>query len=75
LTARDEAVCVQAPVSIQAMRQDNLPLAMDWRLKTREVFETYFARGYLGVDFARAEPCNFYTLWRPPSGWLKTVTG
>jgi predicted GNAT superfamily acetyltransferase len=62
-------------VDIQAMRQENLPLALDWRLKTREIFETYFARGYLSVDFARAEQYNLYTLWRPPSDWLKSVTG
>jgi predicted GNAT superfamily acetyltransferase len=75
LKADDETLYVQVPVNIQAMRQENLPLALDWRLKTREVFETYFARGYLAVDFARAEQCNLYTLWRPPSDWLKSVTG
>ena len=32
----------------------NMPLALDWRLKTRELFETYFARGYEAVDFVRA---------------------
>jgi len=27
---------------------------MDWRVKTRELFETHFARGYQAIDFVRA---------------------
>lgn len=78
LEAEDEAVRVETPVNIQAIRQENLPLALEWRLKTREIFETYFARGYLAVDFTREErggaSRNLYTLWRPPAEWLATLT-
>jgi len=53
-------------------------LARDWRFKTREIFETYFARGYVAVDFTREDheggQRNLYTLWRPPVGWLDTLT-
>ncbi len=31
-----------------------MALALDWRLKTRELFEAYFARGYEAIDFVRA---------------------
>ena len=78
LTIADEAVRIETPVSIQALRQENLPLAVDWRIKTREIFETYFGRGYVAVDFDREEregaQHNVYTLWHPPVGWLAAFT-
>jgi predicted GNAT superfamily acetyltransferase len=74
-----EAVCVEVPVDIQAMRKADMALAVDWRLKTREIFEIYFERGYVAVDFAREErdgvPRNLYTLWRPPTGWFPMPAG
>jgi len=73
-----EAVCVEVPVDIQAIRQADMALAIDWRKKTREIFETYFRRGYVAVDFAREEhegaQRNLYTLWRPPAGWLTELS-
>ena len=79
LKSEDKAVCVEVPVDIQAIRQADMALAIDWRKKTREIFETYFARGYVAVDFAREEQGggqrNLYTLWRPPVGWLAALTG
>jgi predicted GNAT superfamily acetyltransferase len=77
--SEDEAVRVEVPVDIQAMRKEDMALAIDWRKKTREIFETYFARGYIAVDFMREEhegrKRNLYTLWRPPSCWLPGPTG
>jgi len=70
LAAQDEAVCVETPLDIQAMRKENLSLAIDWRIKTREIFETYFARGYVAVDFDRKDQYNLYTLWCAPAEWL-----
>jgi predicted GNAT superfamily acetyltransferase len=79
LKSEDEAVCVEVPVDIQAMRKENMALAVDWRLKTRDIFETYFARRYVAVDFAREEhegrKRNLYTLWRSPAGWLTDLSG
>jgi predicted GNAT superfamily acetyltransferase len=79
LESESEAVCVEIPVSIQAIRKADLALAIDWRRKTREIFETYFERGYVAVDFAREERGearrNLYTLWRPPAEWLTALTG
>jgi len=39
---------------------------MSWRLQTRDLFETYFGRGYKVVDFAlnRAEGFGRYLLAR-----------
>ena len=76
--SEDEAVRVEVPVEIQAMRKKDMALAIDWRKKTREIFETYFARGYVAVDFAREGHGdvlrNLYILWRPLSGWLPALT-
>ncbi len=47
-------VRVEIPNDLQAIKKSNMPLALDWRLKTREAFEAYFARGYMVVDFVRA---------------------
>jgi predicted GNAT superfamily acetyltransferase len=78
LESESEAVCVEIPVSIQAIRKADLPLAVDWRRKTREIFEAYFERGYAAVDFDREESGeahrNVYTLWHPPAQWLATLT-
>jgi predicted GNAT superfamily acetyltransferase len=47
-------VRVEIPNDLQAIKQSNMALAQDWRLKTRELFEAYFARGYEVIDFVRA---------------------
>ncbi|HLF91696.1 MAG TPA: hypothetical protein VI451_22340 [Anaerolineales bacterium] len=39
-------VLVEIPADLQTIRQANLPLARDWRLRTRQAFQTYFAHGY-----------------------------
>jgi predicted GNAT superfamily acetyltransferase len=45
---------LEIPNDLQAIKKTNMALALDWRLKTRELFEAYFARGYEAVDFVRA---------------------
>lgn len=65
----DEAsLWVEVPADMQAVKQLDMPLAIDWRLKTRLVFETYFTRGYHAIDFhsERDDTArrNFYVLKR-----------
>jgi predicted GNAT superfamily acetyltransferase len=45
---------VEIPNDLQAIKKTNMALAQDWRLKSRELFEAYFARGYDAIDFVRA---------------------
>jgi predicted GNAT superfamily acetyltransferase len=45
---------VEIPNDLQAIKKTNMALAQDWRLKTRDLFEAYFARGYEAIDFVRA---------------------
>ncbi len=79
LQSDKEAVCVEVPVNIQSIRKENLALAREWRFKTRAIFETYFRRGYVAVDFVREGhgevQRNLYTLWHPPAGWLAELSG
>lgn len=44
-------VWVEIPLGFTEMQQEAPDLALDWRLRTREIFEGYFARGYRAVDF------------------------
>lgn len=42
---------LETPADIHALKAADMGLAMDWRLKVREAFETYFERGYIATDF------------------------
>ncbi len=74
LELKSPIVRVEIPNDLQAIKQTNLALAMDWRTKTRELFEAYFARGYEAVDFVRAGEVwgeeraryNWYVLVKQP---------
>jgi predicted GNAT superfamily acetyltransferase len=54
LTLDAPIVRVEIPNDLQAIKQANMALAQDWRLKTRDLFEAYFSRGYEAIDFVRA---------------------
>lgn len=36
---------------IHPVKNADMALALDWRFKIRQAFETYFAKGYIAVDF------------------------
>ena len=38
------------------MQREAPELALEWRMQTRELFETYFRRGYRAVDFFLDRP-------------------
>jgi predicted GNAT superfamily acetyltransferase len=44
-------IAVQIPMGFTEMLVDAPALALEWRMATREIFTTYFARGYKAVDF------------------------
>jgi predicted GNAT superfamily acetyltransferase len=46
-------VLVPVPAEFTRMQQESLAVAQAWRLATRDVFTSYFARGYRAVDFFR----------------------
>ena len=42
---------VEIPCGFAQMLEADVPLALEWRLATRRIFQHYFARGYRAVDF------------------------
>lgn len=60
-------VLVEIPASIQAIKEQDIELARQWRAHTRVLFEHYFAHDYVVTDFARREdppgqPRSYYVL-------------
>ncbi len=45
---------MEIPNDLQAIKKTHMARAQDWRAKTRDLFEAYFARGYEAIDFVRA---------------------
>jgi predicted GNAT superfamily acetyltransferase len=52
--AIDGDLWVTIPAGFTDMQQRAPDLALEWRNHTREIFETYFTRGYRAVDFELA---------------------
>ena len=44
------SILLEIPAGIHPIKESNMDLAMDWRMKVRKAFETYFAKGYIVVD-------------------------
>lgn len=61
-----DIIHIESVTDIHAVKTANMELALDWRLKVREAFEHYFARGYIATDFISTfedgERCNRYLL-------------
>jgi predicted GNAT superfamily acetyltransferase len=51
LTRDDRRVWIEIPTGFTDMQQQAPDLALKWRLDLRQMFETYFSRGYRAVDF------------------------
>lgn len=59
-----EFLFVPVPVNIQELKQNDADLALDWRLKTRAVFQLCFSKGWTVVHVLRQlnEKCQYYVL-------------
>lgn len=53
---------IEIPSDFLALKNADLPLALEWRLYTREVFEAAFKAGYLVTDFIHDVGRSFYIL-------------
>jgi predicted GNAT superfamily acetyltransferase len=69
LDAEAARVLVEIPANFTRMLSEKPDLARQWRLGTREIFQTYFGRGYRAVDFflAREQGRGQYLLARAAS--------
>jgi len=51
LTYNGPRLLVEIPVGYAEMQIENAPLALEWRMAIRAIFQHYFGRGYRVVDF------------------------
>ncbi len=58
----DKEILVEVPADLTEMMGRERELALDWRMKTRHVFQSYFPRGYRVEGFHRAEGRYYYQL-------------
>lgn len=66
--ARDERrLVLEIPMGFTELQREAPALALEWRMQTREIFETYFGKGYRVVDFHldRAHQRGRYVLATP----------
>lgn len=47
----DRRLTLEIPMGFTDMQREAPELALEWRMQTREIFETYFRKGYRVVDF------------------------
>ncbi len=68
LHLHSKSVLVEIPVNLNAMKDKTMGLAQEWRKITREIFETYFSRGYTACnvlsEIVEGERRTFYLLRR-----------
>ncbi|PVE67239.1 GNAT family N-acetyltransferase [Priestia megaterium] len=61
-----EVVTVAIPSAFQQMKEVSPSLALDWRMRTRRVFQTCFAKGFQVTNFMKypesSAPVHFYIL-------------
>jgi hypothetical protein len=63
----ERVLLVQIPPDLNAIKKVDLGIARGWRESTRDIFETYFKRGYVVTGFARsfeAQMPNIYKMER-----------
>lgn len=53
-----EALWVPVPGEFQKVKEIDSDMALEWRLKTRDVFSRYFQSGWQVVDFVRGDTGN-----------------
>jgi predicted GNAT superfamily acetyltransferase len=51
LEVDERRVWVEIPMGFTELQQNTPDAALTWRMQTRQIFQTYFARGYRAVDF------------------------
>lgn len=84
LEMEEDVLLVQIPPDLNAIKRVDLGLARGWRESTRDIFETYFKRGYVVKEFARSDNLrmpNIYKIERVSlpttsdfSSWVTGVT-
>lgn len=64
LELNDPILLVQVPSNIQAIKRRDLAIARGWSTTTRQIFESYFKRGYVITGFASEKKLNTPNVYR-----------
>ena len=69
LAREERRLLLEIPMGFTDMQRETPDLALEWRMQTREIFETYFGRGYRVVDFFldRPQQRGRYVMARKPA--------
>ena len=59
LTVDDRRLWIEIPTGFTEMQQQAPDRALAWRMDTRQMFETYLAKGYRAVDFVLQREAGF----------------
>jgi chorismate synthase len=65
LDLEEREILVEIPGDITSIMAEERELAIDWRMKTRQIFQVYFERGYAVEGFHRSNGRTFYRLEKP----------
>jgi predicted GNAT superfamily acetyltransferase len=74
LESASDIILVEIPSDFLSIQQRDMQLAMDWRLKLREVLIHYLSKDYVIFEFTRSDDKtrSYYVLWRNE---LKDILG
>lgn len=64
LEMEEDTLLVQIPPDLNAIKRIDLSIARGWRESTRDIFETYFKRGYVVTGFARSTEPQMPNLYK-----------
>ncbi|MDM8518656.1 hypothetical protein QUF64_01310 [Anaerolineales bacterium HSG6] len=70
LELKDDILLVQIPPDLNLIKKNDLSIARGWRESTRDVFETYFQRGYAVTGFARSTDPRTPNIYKMEKGEL-----
>lgn len=59
-----EFVGIQIPYDLNKLKENNLPLAINWQKAVRENFIIYFQKGYQTIDFMKNDQFCWYILYK-----------
>jgi predicted GNAT superfamily acetyltransferase len=70
----DDLLLIQIPPDLNAIKRVDLSIARGWRESTRDIFETYFRRGYVVTGFARSTEPQIPNLYKLEKVVLSTTS-
>jgi predicted GNAT superfamily acetyltransferase len=68
----DDILLVQIPPDLNIIKRVDLSIARGWRESTRDIFETYFKRGYVVTGFARSTETQMPNVYKMEKLILQT---